>query len=153
MNSIKKVILLALLLASSNLFADDSISVQPTTESKYTQRDLDCLYKAVYNETRGNEIHGASMVVATILNRQQSPIFPNNVCGVVYQKAQFTNVQKVQDRHITQPLRDLVHDAVERYEKGLLNTSVLFFHNVHVRPKWSYIKKRVVKVGDHIFYR
>lgn len=152
MNSIKNVVLLALMLASSSLLADTSVEDQPT-ESKYTQADLDCLYKAVYNETRGMEKHGASMVVATILNRQQNPVYPSNVCGVVYQPKQFTNVRKVQDRHITPQIKETVHRAVEQYERGLLNTSVLFFHNIHVRPKWSYIKKRVVKIGDHIFYR
>ena len=163
MKTINVIILLASMLASSKTFAqcaDNSCTFaydieQPVVveESKYTQEDLDCLYKAVYNETRGSEKQGASLVVATILNRQQSPLFPKNVCAVVYQKAQFTNVKKVNPNKITDKTKDVVHKAVDMYEKGLLNTSVLFFHADYVRPSWSYKKKRVTKIGNHIFYR
>lgn len=162
MKTINVIILLAVMLASSKTLAqcaDNSCTFaydieQPVVqESKYTQTDLDCLYKAVYNETGGNESQGASMVVATILNRKHSPLFPKNVCAVVYQKAQFTNVTKVNPKKITPKTKDVVHKAVDMYEKGLLNTSVLFFHADYVRPSWSYKKKRVTKIGNHIFYR
>lgn len=160
MKTIQLVILLGLALINSKVNAGicdvAECNFEPQAakiEINYTEKDLDCLYKAVYNETRGNERHGTSMVVATILNRTQSPLFPSNVCGVVYQKAQFTNVHKVSSSNITDAIREAVNKSVALYEAGLLNLQVLFFHADYIKPKWSYQKKRVMKIGSHIFYK
>jgi spore germination cell wall hydrolase CwlJ-like protein len=117
-----------------------------------SESDIRCLEAVVYNETRGNKAQGAILVGATVFNRANSKYYPNTICGVAYQKAQFTNIRKVQPHHINKQTRDVVQEIIERYYNGTLNKAVMYFHNTTVVPKWSHKKKRVAKVGAHIFY-
>lgn len=148
MKKLKLGIMLGLAILASN-----ALSAAETAPPQYTQEDLDCLYKVVYNETRGKESQGASLVVATVINRTNHSQFPDSVCGVVFQKMQFTNVNKVSIGKITPAIRTTVHKALWLYEAGELNRQVLFFHADYIYPKWASFKKRVVKIGNHIFYR
>ena len=117
-----------------------------------SKSDIACLEAVIYNETRGNKAQGAILVGATVFNRVNSKLYPKTICGVAYQRAQFTNIRKVKPHHINEQTRNVVQEIVERYQNGTLNTSVMYFHNTSVKPKWSYKKKRVAKVGAHIFY-
>lgn len=117
-----------------------------------SKSDIACLEAVIYNETRGNKAQGAILVGATVFNRANSKYYPKTICGVAYQKAQFTNVHRVKPHHINEQTRNVVQEIIERYENGTLNTTVMYFHNTSVNPKWSYKKKRVAKVGAHIFY-
>ena len=117
-----------------------------------SKSDIACLEAVIYNETRGNKAQGAILVGATVFNRANSKYYPKTICGVAYQKAQFTNVRKVKPHHINEQTRDVVQEIIERYNNGTLNKRVMYFHNTSVKPKWSYKKKRVAKVGAHIFY-
>lgn len=117
-----------------------------------SNRDISCLEAAVYNETRGNKAQGAVLVGATVLNRANSKHYPNSVCGVVYQRAQFTNIRKVKPHQINQQTKNVVQEIVQKYYNGTLNATVMYFHNTSVIPKWSHRKKRVARVGAHIFY-
>lgn len=117
-----------------------------------SNRDIACLEAVIYNETRGNKAQGAILVGATVFNRANSKYYPKTICGVAYQRAQFTNIQRVKPHHINEQTRNVVQEIIERYNNGTLNTTVMYFHNTSVKPKWSYKKKRVAKVGAHIFY-
>lgn len=117
-----------------------------------SNRDIACLEAVVYNETRGNKAQGAVLVGATVLNRVNNRNYPNTICGVAYQRAQFTNIQKVKPHHINEQTRSVVREIIQKYYDGTLNKVVLYFHNTSVRPKWSYARKRIAKVGAHIFY-
>jgi len=114
--------------------------------------DIACLEAVIYNETRGNKAQGAILFGATVFNRANSKFYPKTICGVAYQKAQFTNVRRVKPHHINEQTRDVVREIVKRHQDGTLNKTVMYFHNTSVKPKWSYKKKRVAKVGAHIFY-
>lgn len=117
-----------------------------------SERDIRCLEAVVYNETRGSKAQGAVLVGATVFNRVNSRNYPDTICGVAYQKAQFTNIRKVQPHHINKQTREVVREIIEQYYNGTLNKVVMYFHNTSVIPKWSHRKKRVAKVGAHIFY-
>ena len=115
-------------------------------------RDIECLEAVIYNETRGSKSQGAILVGATVFNRVRSPLYPNTICAVAYQKHQFTNIQKVKPHHINEATRVVVREIIKKYFDGTLNTSVLSFHNTSVKPSWSNRMKRIVQVGAHIFY-
>ena len=117
-----------------------------------SKSDIACLEAVIYNETRGNKAQGAILVGATVFNRANSKFYPNTICGVAYQRAQFTNINRVKPHHINEQTRNVVQEIIERYYNGTLNATVMYFHNTSVKPKWSYKKKRVAKVGAHIFY-
>jgi len=117
-----------------------------------SKSDIACLEAVIYNETRGNKAQGAILVGATVFNRANSKYYPNSICGVAYQKAQFTNINRIKPQHINEQTKSVVQEIIERYQNGTLNRTVMYFHNTTVKPKWSYKKKRVAKVGAHIFY-
>jgi len=47
--------------------------------------ELDCLAKNIYHEARGESLQGKKAVANVTLNRVHSNLFPDTVCGVVYQ--------------------------------------------------------------------
>ena len=51
--------------------------------------DLNLLSRLVYGEARGEEYVGQVAVAAVVLNRVDSPNFPNSVSGVIYQGGAF----------------------------------------------------------------
>lgn len=168
----KKSVILAVVLASLTVLNQGSAEArlsengkkQLTKEEPYnfrytkpgkrslTQRDIACLEAVVYNETRGNRGQGALLVGATVINRTNSKHYPNTICGVAYQRAQFTNIQKVKPHHINEQTKSVVREIIQKYYNGTLNSVVMYFHNTSVIPKWSHRKKRVARVGAHIFY-
>ena len=173
MTFLKKSVVLAVVLASLTVINQQSAEAKLLDNDKLFQElvptlplnpvkskpikalskgDIACLEAVIYNETRGNKAHGAILVGATVFNRANSKHYPNSICGVAYQKAQFTNINRIKPHHINQQTRTVVQEIIERYKNGTLNRSVMYFHNTSVKPKWSYKKKRVAKVGAHIFY-
>ena len=48
-----------------------------------------CLALNIYHEARGEPLIGQEMVASVTLNRVASPLYPDNVCDVVYQPRQF----------------------------------------------------------------
>lgn len=55
---------------------------QPTL----TKRELTCMTDMAYHEARGEGVKGIAAVIHVTLNRKDSGKFPDDVCGVVYQK-------------------------------------------------------------------
>ncbi len=54
--------------------------------------DLNLLSRLVYGEARGESYTGQVAVAAVVLNRVDSPNFPNSVAGVIYQAGAFDAV-------------------------------------------------------------
>ena len=52
---------------------------------KYTDRDVQLMANAVYGEARGEPYEGQVAVAAVILNRLESPEFPNTISGIIFQ--------------------------------------------------------------------
>ena len=47
--------------------------------------EFQCLAEALYFEARGEKVKGQAAVAEVILNRRDSGLFPNTICGVVHQ--------------------------------------------------------------------
>ena len=54
--------------------------------------DIHLLARAINGEARGEPYEGQVDVGAVILNRVESPNFPNTIAGVIYQPGAFTAV-------------------------------------------------------------
>jgi hypothetical protein len=118
---------------------------------------LDCLAKAVYFEARGESLEGQLAVAEVVLNRTASPSYPDEVCAVVTQKAQFSFV-----RHGRMPHPNESSEAWRRAlavafvaRNGLARTipqNVLWYHADYVSPSWGRRLNQVTQIGAHIFY-
>jgi spore germination cell wall hydrolase CwlJ-like protein len=113
-----------------------------------------CLAKNIYYEAQGESLIGKLAVAKVTLNRVTSPKFPNSVCGVVYQKYQFswtlTKQYKIRNLAAWQESLNLARDAIYNGLPELENFKALYFHNKQVNPRWN--RKRLLKIGNHIFY-
>ena len=123
-------------------------------------RDMDeelrCLAGTVYFESKGETLTGQLAVAKVVIARRDSGRFADSLCGVVYQRSQFSFVRGGKMPAIPTASRDwaeavaiaqiALKDAWESPVEG-----ALFFHARHVSPGWR--MQRLAAVDNHIFYR
>lgn len=121
-------------------------------------RELRCLAQAVYFEARGEPLAGQLAVAQVVINRADSPLFPDDYCSVVTQRAQFSFV-----RGGTIPAPNASSQAWQRARaiariahRDLWDSEIgdaLYFHATHVSPRWARQKSARARIDSHIFYR
>lgn len=138
------------------------VQIQKEVKLKF-QQQVTCLAQNVYYEARGESYQGKLAVTQVVLNRVRSGLFPDTVCGVVYQRnnngCQFSWVCQKPNSPINPYLwqesveiakRALTHKTV--YAK-LAKDDALYYHADYVSPDWSNNMQVVAVIGKHIFYR
>ena len=115
-----------------------------------------CLAGTIYFESKGETLSGQLAVGRVVLNRVASPRFPNSICGVVYQRSQFSFVRGGKMPRIntaSNSWRNAVAIAQIARDELWKNDAkgALFFHATRVSPKWRL--KRIAQIDNHIFYR
>lgn len=160
----------SLLLISNPAHAMIGAVAALTADIENVQSEQQCLAEAIYFEARGEPPAGQIAVGRVILNRVDSPYYPDTICDVVYQNADDLNACQFSFACAgTEPqIRDpeafaeamLVAAKVlscdkecrqELAEKNELAIST-HYHADYVSPSWSAKLKRVGSVGNHIFY-
>jgi spore germination cell wall hydrolase CwlJ-like protein len=128
------------------------------------ERARQCLAEAIYHESRGEPEMGQLAVAQVVLNRVMSGLYPNNVCGVVYQNAHRHNA--CQFSYACDGIPDRIGDqtawarAIRIADDALLGRSFLaeigdstHYHATYVAPAWRLELVRTLRIGEHIFYR
>ena len=120
-----------------------------------------CLALAIYYEARSEPHEGQLAVAEVILNRVDSPHYPDNVCDVVWEKNQFSwthdgkhdNPTRMSylDRRAWERIKELSEDILDNPDilPGLSSTH---YHSVAVSPFWKAHYEYDGKVGSHLFY-
>ncbi|SDE12365.1 Cell Wall Hydrolase [Paracoccus isoporae] len=135
--------------------ADPARGPETLTQARYGGADsLACLTEALYFEARGEGRSGQRAVAEVILNRVDSGAFPNSVCGVVYQRGQFSYKKglRMANAAAAARARQIAADALAGAPRALTDGAT-YFHTTAVRPSWSKRFTRTTKIGAHIFYR
>ena len=130
------------------------------------EKDVHCLAKNIYFESRGEPKEGKVAVGIVTLNRVDNPDFPKTICGVVNHKTKSRTGKTVCQfswackRSGTPKASDPMWEESLKIAKKLLTGNYIewqtkygnahYFHNAHVNPKWNL--RRVARVGRHIFY-
>ena len=125
-------------------------------------RQVQCLAVNVYHEARGEGERGMQAVAQVTVNRTKSDNFPDDICGVVYQKNSDGDCQfswycdgKSDEIKDQKSWTASVRVATEALEGKVVETSTktaLYYHSKRVKPRWSHKKKFVAVIGRHIFY-
>jgi len=113
-------------------------------------RDLELLARAVHAEARGEPYVGQVAVAAVILNRVESPKFPNTVAGVIYQPGAFTAVSDGQiNLSHGEEARRAARDALNGWDPSY---GALFYYNpaTAIDP-WIFNLPIHVTIGKHVF--
>lgn len=121
----------------------------------YSQEDLMWLARAISAEARGEPFLGQVAVGAVILNRVESPRFPNTIKGVIFEAHggvyQFSCVQ---DGSIYQEPSESAIRAAKEALRGVDPTNgSLYFYNPELTSGSNWIRTRpVVKtIANHVF--
>lgn len=115
-----------------------------------------CLAGAVYFESKGESLPGQLAVARVVMARAKSGRFPSSLCGVVYQKSQFSFVRGNSMPRIDTGSNNW-RNAVAISQIALTNSwkspveGALFFHARRVSPGWRLT--RLGTVDNHVFYR
>lgn len=126
--------------------------------------ERECLATAVYFEARGEPLSGQVAVAQVVLNRVQSPRYPDSICDVVYQNDHRRNACQFSFACDGLPEAALETKAWERARKvsdevvaGQAKlTSVAMATNYHatsVDPYWASSMQRLTRIGAHVFYK
>jgi len=133
---------------------------------EFHTKHLDCLARNVYFEARGEPVAGQYAVAEVTMNRKASRRYPKTVCEVVYQQ----NWDPLRKRYVGafswtefdvlpepsgpewQRAWKIAETVYYRRHTPTVR-GALFFHAVHIKPDWAKEKRRVARIGRHVFYR
>lgn len=134
---------------------DREVPKQPTATNVphgFSQNDIQLMANAVYGEARGEPYIGQVAIAAVILNRVESPSFPNTVSGVIFEPGAFTAVA---DGQIwltpDETARQAVLDAVNGWDPT--GNAVYYFNPDTATNKWIWSRPQIKRIGKHIFCR
>jgi spore germination cell wall hydrolase CwlJ-like protein len=132
-------------------------------QAEFEARERRCLSTAIYFEARGEPVRGQVAVAQVILNRVRSPLFPQTICGVVYQGQMHPGCQFsfACDGHTDNPRNDgqwaLAQSIAKKIMAGELWLPEIgystYYHANYVSPDWAGSMNKIDKIGRHIFYK
>ena len=131
---------------------------------KVSDKELWCMATAIYFEARGESYRGQVAVGQVVMNRVAHKLYPDTICGVVFQNQSKRNAcqfsfacdgrpEKVTDdkawKQAMQISREVVGGKDYLPEVGYAT----HYHATYVKPKWAPRMKKVTKIGMHVFYQ
>jgi hypothetical protein len=120
---------------------------EPKLSDTYSAEDIDLLARMTLAEAEGESEEGKRLVVDTILNRVDSPSFPNSIRGVIYEKHQFTSINNgrmdrmIADKYIINLVKEEIDNRTDK--------SVIFFRT----KRYHSCGVALFKCGNHYFSR
>ena len=123
---------------------------------KVSERDVNCLAENIYHEARGESVKGQIAVALVTINRMRHDThFQSSICGVVYEKSQFSwtlnKPRKIKDSPAWRQTKALAQSVLDGYNH-IPNFNALYYHADYVKPRWSRTKQIIAQIGSHIFY-
>ncbi|WP_419095534.1 spore cortex-lytic enzyme [Alkalihalobacterium alkalicellulosilyticum] len=118
--------------------------------SGFSENDLQLMAQAVYGEARGEPYVGQVAVAAVILNRINSPIFPNTVSEVIFEPRAFTAVADGQiNLGADDSARRAVLDALNGQDPS--GGAIYYFNPDTATSGWIWTRPQIKRIGKHIF--
>ncbi|NDH68204.1 MAG: cell wall hydrolase [Gammaproteobacteria bacterium] len=151
------------------LTASNTSGVSTISEYKAAVKDkerrMQCMTQNIYWEAASEPAEGKLAVAQVVMNRVESGKFPNDPCQVVHQKnviyervlCQFS--WYCEQNFKTKPVHKKLWDESAEAAKMVMIDGfrlpelkdALYYHADYINPQWN--KKRVTKIGRHIFYK
>ncbi len=132
-----------------------------STASSAGHDSLTCLTQAVYYEARSETLAGQQGVAQVVMNRTHSPIYPSDVCGVVYERSRYGTCQFTFacDGSMNRLIEPAAWDKAQQVASQALSGFVYaplkeatHYHAGWMTPYWSSSQARIGQVGTQIFY-
>lgn len=145
----------------------DMMDYKEAERKEKQTEDTYWLARTGHGEASGLTEREEEEVLAVIMNRVESPKFPNTVQGVVLQNRQFSmynignsNKKRTHDAFAAEKYNGPVLRSIglgmkvygQKPSERILPTDVLHYHSKAVKPKWSKGMPVYSNSGAHIFY-
>ena len=128
------------------------------------ERELKCLAQNIYYEAGYEPFEGKVAVAQVTLNRAESGKFPDDICGVIFQKGVIYNKVICQfswyceQPAIRKPVNPAAYNESMAVAKKVLLEgfrldglkNAMYYHADYVSPNWG--KEKIATIGRHIFY-
>ena len=157
----KKILNLFVAMLATTVIVSSALADEHNIIDRTEDPELYCLALNIYFEARGETVQGQFAVADVTLNRVEADEFPDTICGVVYQRSQFSWTHQVNNpRNPRIREREAWHDAqlyameiaVWEIERGVTDGAT-YFHANYVRPRWRHSFEKTTRIGAHLFYR
>nr|WP_272495785.1 cell wall hydrolase [Bacillus pinisoli] len=130
---------------------EESTKIESTNKISLSDYEIDLLARIVRAEAQGEPFEGKVAVATVVLNRLESPKFPNTIKGVIYQRGQF---QPVANGKINRPADKESIRAVYAALSDMrhITQNSLFFYNPTIATsRWLDSRQTTVVIGNHVF--
>jgi spore germination cell wall hydrolase CwlJ-like protein len=149
----------ALSISTQTSTAKPSTQAQSIENSKYTKEDIYWLCQLTEAEAGGEPYVGKVAVAASVLNRVESPDWPNTVKGVIFQVTRVNGVDYYQyspvlDGRIynVKPSQDTIAAVQEAINgKDPSQAAIIFYNPTRTDNKWIRSRPVTVTIGNHVF--
>ena len=120
------------------------------TPAGATSDELYLMARMISAEARGEPYVGQVAVGAVILNRVESPQFPNTIAEVLYQPGAFSALL---DGQFDQPIADSAYRAARDALNGSdpSGGAVYYYNPVTSTSKWIFTRETITTIGKHVF--
>lgn len=127
-----------------------TLSSGSSSSSSLSSSDLNLLARCVYAEARGESYVGQVAIAAVVLNRVESPSFPNTIAGVIYQPYAFTAVN---DGQINLTPNSTAYKAAQDALNGWDPTygAIYYYNPATATSSWIWSRQTTVTIGNHVF--
>jgi spore germination cell wall hydrolase CwlJ-like protein len=139
-------------------------SVTSSKGRKYSDKEMWCMATAIYFEARGESYRGQVAVGQVVMNRVGHKLYPNTICGVVFQNQNKRNAcqfsfacdgipEKVTDKKSWAQAQKIAKEVVSGAEYLPEVGYATHYHATYVRPHWAPRMTKLTKIGLHVFYQ
>jgi N-acetylmuramoyl-L-alanine amidase len=119
---------------------------------KLSTRDIELLARLVYAEGRGEPYAGQVAIAAVVLNRLESPDFPDTVREVIFAPNAFSPAKDGKlPQKTNKTARQAVLDAINGKDPS--KGSLYFFNPNTSTSDWIWSRPQTVRIANHVFAR
>lgn len=131
----------------------DRDSTEPVSRSAGADRySVYILAQVIEGESADEPYEGKVAVGAVILNRIESPEFPNSIPGVINQMDAFEAVSNGQyQRPLSEESMQAAVDALHGHDPS--GGALYFWNPAKSTSKWVWSRPVVTQIGNHVFAR
>lgn len=124
-------------------------------QTKY-DKHVKCLAQNIYHEARGDSTRGQIAVAHVVINRTKNDAYPDDVCSVVWDKAQFSwtldnSLWKITDQKSYEKAKKIASEVLLGEHKDITNGATHYYEPTLVDPEWSDHGVNKRKIGSHLF--
>ncbi len=139
-------------------------SVRNKAGKKVSDKEVWCMATAIYFEARSESYRGQVAVGQVVMNRVAHRLYPDTICGVVFQNQNKRNAcqfsfacdgipERVTEQKAWDQAMIIAKDVIAGKEYLTEVGYSTHYHATYVYPHWAPRMKKNTKIGLHVFYQ